>query len=328
MISNLFDKPEFLTSLWGLDWPERFQHPIEEYALIRESMGVLQFSGLEYVFLKGADVGTLLQGLLSHDNLALKPGESSPSWMLDSNGKIKACLHVYRHKDQEFIIQCLPGTAHQLSKTLDMYIFMEDVKLRVETGLKTYSVQGAQAEPLDTQEISFQFPHSRCGEPGFDLIFPPEKNMDLDAFIGSKHIQPIGLTALTIRRVEQMVPWFGVDMMTDKMPLIYGKGKAISYKKGCFLGQETIAMTRDRGRPPMLLCQLESPDNQVPPAGTPLMTGNREAGTLSTVIFSPEYEKPMALGCLQYTLAEPGKTFQDATGQTWTILKTAEWKLG
>lgn len=325
-MNGYFDRAEYTTPLWGKNWPERFGHPIEEYATLREATGALCFDGLEYVLARGTDAGSFLQGILSHDNLALAVGQSSPSWMLDSNGKITAHLRVFRSDKQEFLIQCLPGKAEDLSKALDRYIFMEDVKLEVETQWRTWSIQGAKAEILDNDSIQFQMPHSRCGEPGFDLVFESEMEVSVTATLQSAGIKPIGLTALDIRRVENFIPWMSVDMEMGKMPLIYGKGDAISYSKGCFLGQETVAMTRDRGRPPMLLCQLKGLGQNVPAPGTALVKEGRSAGTLTSILFSPEFEAPIALGCLQYSQAQNGFKLDDASGQTWEITQLAKWK--
>ena len=326
MNSSFFANPEYVTHIWGLTVPERFQHPIEEYSLIRESYGVLDFTGLEYIQVSGKDAASFLQGLLTHNNLKLKQGESSKSWLLDSGGKIQAALHVARVESNRFFLQCLPGQATEIAAILNKYIFMEDISLSVETDLLTWSFQGAAAQVPQHLPDGFQFPHSWCGEPGTDFVFSKENMAEAEQVLRDNKISPLGLTAMNIRRTELLVPWFGVDIEIAKNPLIYGKGEAISYSKGCYLGQETIAMTRDRGRPPMLLCQFESPDSKIPPAPITLLEKDRPVGNLTTIIFSPEFEKPIALGTMLYTKATKGSSFKDQHGQTWSIRDIVTWK--
>jgi len=325
MTDTFFPTPEFTLQIWGLTLSERYAHPIEEYITLREGCGAVDITGFEYISVSGKDAGTLLQGLLSNHVKALEPGESSPGWLLDSNGKISAWLHVHRYDEDEFVLQCMPGTAKSLKETLNTYIFMEDVRLKEETSLLTWSIQGHKAERLDVESV-FEFEHRRCGEAGWDIVFTPDQQPQIEEALRSGSIVPIGFTALNIRRVENLVPWFGVEMETGKLPLIYGKNDSISYSKGCFLGQETIAMTRDRGRPPALLCLVSSAKPQLPPNGTPLLSEKRIAGTLTSIVFSPEHEKPLATAVIQYTLATSGQTLIDQTGQTWHIDRVVPWK--
>jgi folate-binding protein YgfZ len=325
MTAAFFPSPEFTLQIWGLTLAERYSHPIEEYITLREGCGAVDVTGFEYLRVSGKDAGTLLQGLLSNHVKALETGGSSPGWLLDSNGKITQWLLVHRYREEEFVLQCMPGSAHSLKETLDTYIFMEDVQLKEEATLLTWSIQGHKAEPLE-METAFEFEHHRCGEPGWDIAFTSEQQPRIEEILRSRAIVPIGFTALNIRRVENLVPWFGVEMEKGKLPLIYGKNASVSYSKGCFLGQESIAMTRDRGRPPALLCLMSSAKPQLPPNGTPLLSGERIAGTLTSIVFSPEHEKPIATAMVQYTLATSGQTLIDQTGQSWRIERVVPWK--
>ncbi|PIE89349.1 MAG: hypothetical protein CR997_11515 [Acidobacteria bacterium] len=326
MILTALSEPEYQTQVWGRNYAERYRHPIEEYSILRESAGVVYFPGFEYIQVTGSDAGSFLHNILTHNNLTMKPGDASPAWLLDSSGKIQTHLHVAHPEAASYLLQCFPGMAEQTAKTLDRYIFMEDVALSVQKEWHTFSIQGKNAGMPEGFEFHNGFPHTWTGEPGFDLVLSKEQLQSAAHELTQQGFAPLGLTALQIRRVELMQPWYGVDMEAGRNPLVYGKGSAISYTKGCFLGQETIAMTRDRGRPPMLLCQLESPDAQMPPGPVSLVANQKAIGHLSSVVFSPEYERPMALATVQYTKVEKGRTYQDQNGQDWVIREVAEWR--
>ncbi len=111
-------------------------------------------------------------------------------------------------------------------------------------------------------------------------------------------------------RIERGRPRFGVDMDTDTIPLEAGlEERAISRSKGCYVGQEVIVRVQDRGQGRVakrlagLTFDASAP---VPVVGSPIMSGDREIGRVTSAIWSPALARPIALGYVHRDFVEPG----------------------
>jgi folate-binding protein YgfZ len=102
---------------------------------------------------------------------------------------------------------------------------------------------------------------------------------------------PVGEAAAEIVRVERGRPRYGVDMDEGTIPQEAGLNeRAVSFTKGCYVGQETVARLYYRGKPNRHLRGLrflESSDPAGPVAGEELRLGDRPVGHLSSVVESP-----------------------------------------
>jgi aminomethyltransferase len=198
------------------------------------------------------------------------------------------------------------------------------VVLRPQT-LACFTVQGPQADGavigLHTP-LTARLANDRSGLGGFDLLLPQENGPELTQELAALG-PPFGLTALDLLRTEAFLPWFGMEILRGQNPMIYGSGARISHDKGCYLGQETIAMTRDRGRPPRLLTQISANFDGLPEAEAELLAGEALAGQILSGHFSPKLEKPVAFALVKTSLALPGGELRDRQNRLWTIDRVA-----
>lgn len=314
--------PLHQVSYLGDTWPERYDHPLREYEALRRSWGWMPMP-LAVLAVAGSDAAGFLQGLGTLDFLRMGPGASRECLFLDASGKILFMARAMRLADRFLLL--LPGKdLDPLGKHLGTYLIMEQVTLRMEP-LACFTVQGPQAEGIVNNlhtSLAVRSAHDRCGLGGFDLLLPRENVGELTRELAALG-PPFGLTALDLLRTEAFLPWFGMEIQRGQNPMIYGSGGRISHDKGCYLGQETIAMTRDRGRPPRLLTHISAHFDGLPQAEAELLSGDGVVGQILSGHFSPFLEKPVAFALVKTSHALPGGELRDRQNQLWTIDRVA-----
>ncbi|MCB1053092.1 MAG: hypothetical protein H6510_03960 [Acidobacteria bacterium] len=318
-------KIEFSLNYLGMVWAERFDHPIREYEQVQSHCGWMPLP-LATLAVQGKDAASFLQGLGSQDFLHQKIGTVLPSFFLDASGKILFLVQVARNQSG-FLIQVATRDLEPLQKHLDKYLIMEDVRLTPQP-LQWITLQGPDAgrlrDILPAESQSFE--HDRTGLGGYDCAIQPETlNLFAEQF-QAKGVVAFGLTALDILRTEAFLPWLGIEIQPGQNPLLYGQGNRISYSKGCFLGQETVAMTRDRGRPPRILCQVEGQFEGFPQVDQPLFKAQDEVGILVSGHYSPKLNKPLAFAMVKTIQAQKDTALTDPAGNTWMVRQVAAYK--
>lgn len=288
--------------------------------------GLLDLGSYQWLRARGPDAEGFLQGMVTQNIQGLKTGEAAPAWVLESSGKIIILIHIFRMAGDDFLIQTPPGRASDLHRVLDRYLIMEDLNLRAAPDWYGVSLQGpkaseARANCPPLQGESRWFEHDRCGLGGFDILFPVELVEPIVGTLASSGLIPVGMIALNRARIEAFLPWFGIDMKEGINPMVYGAADRISAKKGCYIGQETVAMTRDRGRPPMLLVWLECPEAIAPVGTIDLLVEGKTAGELTSAVFCPARGTCLAIGTVKFASAEPATNLADGAGRNWTILR-------
>jgi len=128
-------------------------------------------------------------------------------------------------------------------------------------------------------------------------------------------VKPAGFEALEILRTEAGIPCFGMDFGPENFPQETGAEEAVSYTKGCYLGQEVVARIHYRGGVQKGLRGLLL-DAPAPAPGTPLLHDGREAGKTGTVVESIALGCPAGLAILHRRAAEPGTRLEVQGGGT------------
>ena len=116
----------------------------------------------------------------------------------------------------------------------------------------------------------------------------------------------VGFKALDQFRIEAGIPWYGRDFGEANLPQETGEEEAVSYSKGCYLGQEVVARLHYRGQVSRVLCGLSFDADEVPGSGTALDLEDRPAGTLTSAVFSPRVSSIVGMAMLQRRAAEVG----------------------
>jgi len=151
------------------------------------------------------------------------------------------------------------------------------------------------------------------GVAGFDLYAEHSKNEALRAALAAAGAAGVSTAAAHVLRVEAGRPLFGVDMDTDTIPLEAGlDDRAISFTKGCYVGQEVIVrvMHRGHGRVARKLVGLTLDGDSVPASAARIVAGGKEIGEVTSAAWSPAVGRAIALAYVGRDFVDPGTAVQ------------------
>jgi folate-binding protein YgfZ len=303
-----------------------------QYRQLREECGLLDRSERGKLLVGGSEAAEYLQGQLTNDVEVLGPGEGQYAALLDRKGHMQADMRVLRPSAVPF---GPTATKRNSGSGSDIWIDTELEALEaVRRHLQTYKV-GRDVEVADvTAELSIlSLIGPRAVEMagtaalalhasataivagvecvavgtggGVDLIVAAaDRDRLREALLGAGAVE-VSPEAVEILRIESGTPRFGAEMGTETMPAEAGIVEdAVSFTKGCYIGQETVARLHYKGRPTRHLrgLRLSAPA----PPGEPLRLGEKEVGRLGGAAVSPALG-PIGLAIVRRE-AEPGET--------------------
>ena len=124
----------------------------------------------------------------------------------------------------------------------------------------------------------------------------------------ARNIPWIGLHARETLRIEAGIPRYGLDMDAETLLLETCLDHAVSFTKGCYLGQETVERIHSRGRVNRRLVGLKVRGDIVPAPRDPVLDDDRDIGRVTSAVASPSFRCPIALGYVHRDHMEPGST--------------------
>ena len=284
------------------------------------------------IVVSGRDRASYLQGLLTNDVVALTPGQGCYAAYLTAQGRMISDLRVYELGDAMLLV--LPrATKDTVLAKLDQFIFSEDVQLGdLSETFASLAVVGPDAAGLlshifgaDAANLDAWLLHgnrrfvlegqpvivvrsSDMGEPGFELVASLVQVGALSSALRARGAVDVDDHTAEALRIEGGVPLFGRDMDEETIPLEAGiEDRAISFTKGCYVGQEVIirVLHRGHGRVARRLVGLTlEPQHDVPPPGTTLHAEDKVVGAVTSSAWSPALGRPIALGYVKRDLAQ------------------------
>ncbi|MCJ7724973.1 MAG: hypothetical protein MUP76_01090 [Acidimicrobiia bacterium] len=279
-----------------------------EYLALRTEAAVVR-PGHEIVWVAGPDAVSFLDGLLSQHIAGMPVGSVSRSFLLDPRGKIASLLWVLRGTDLVGLVSD-PGQGESLSAALARFRFRVDAAIEAgepmaetwgpESGAALSGI-GVDAPPgwaLIEGSLVVALPLGPL--PRF-LVAEP-----IAARLESAGIRKAGTLASTTVRIEAGEPLTGVDVDEGTIPQETGLVvSAVSFTKGCYLGQELVARIDSRGRVNRHLRSVKLAENVIPPVGAVVVSGDLEAGVLTSVGESLALRAPVGMALLRREV-EPG----------------------
>jgi folate-binding protein YgfZ len=297
-----------------------------QYRALREEAGFLDRSERGKLLVKGTDAIDYLQGQLTQDLEELEPDEGRYSALLDRKGHLQGDMRVLRLSTGDVWIDTEAAALPAVLRHLSTYMIGRDVEIEDVTGhWAINSVIGpAAAElagwaPLGPEHA--QRYEDRDGvellavatDLGLDLITRADQAAAAREQLAAAGIPEVSETAAEIVRIESGRPRFGREMTEANLPAEAGiDERAVSFTKGCYIGQETVARLHYRGRPNRHLRGLRL--DAAVAEGDAVMLDDREIGRVGAAALSPAFG-PIALAILRRE-AEPGArvTVGDTTG--------------
>ncbi len=302
-----------------------------EYEALRNGVGISDLSDRGKLRLSGKDHLKFLQGMLTNDVMKLEEGGGMYAAILTVKGRMLSDMRVYREKES-VLIDLEPGLDVKVGDILKRYRLSYKANiddLTESAGLLSVCgplAQGLVADAAGSGSVPrHEFGHvratidgcgvtivklSRTGVEGYDVYAPSDSLSDLWKIIterGKAHgIAPVGRAALDTLRIEAGIPVYGRDMDEETIPIEAGIWDALSFEKGCYVGQEVVARIKWRGHVNRHLSGLVLQGELIPGKGSGIFSGEKKIGHVTSAVLSPALGKPIALGYVRREYVEPG----------------------
>ncbi|MGK2878618.1 MAG: CAF17-like 4Fe-4S cluster assembly/insertion protein YgfZ [Solirubrobacterales bacterium] len=284
-----------------------------------QTTGFLRAEDPGVLVLRGDDAGEFLNGQVTNDVASLIDGESRYALLLTPKGKIRADMRIARDGDETLVIT---STAHlpTIQRTIDTFrigYFFSTEDATGEFVLVNMIGAGAQGA-LDAVTI----PVVELDSPmGVDALVEAGEAAALIAELTAAGLPQLTADQYDTARVEYGVPAFGTELNDETFPAEASlESRAVSFEKGCYVGQETVARMHWKGKPNRHLRILRSAEPLTPGAPVTLADG-KELGNVGTSTTATTGE-PIALAILRRE-AEPG-SIVSAGGIDATIVEVPE----
>ena len=305
------------------------------YRALTESAGLVDFSDRSQLEIAGADRAKFLHSFCTNEIRKLAPGAGCEIFILNSQGKILGHGVVFSEPER-LLFETVAGEAAKLLAHLDRYVMREDVTLadrsqeRAEwllagpaapevltaAGVGELPGDPLMSAPATLAETSVWLRRAPLAGPvSFLIDGPREVFAAIGAAIQSAGAKPVDRAAWHARRIEWGWPLFGVDITDKNLPQELNRDRlAISFNKGCYLGQETVARIDALGHVNKLLVGVRWSGDTAPTAGAELTVDDKSAGQVTSASFSPRLDAPLALAYVRRQHATPGAKLTTSAG--------------
>lgn len=300
----------------------------DEYRALRETCAVVDRSDAGRIELVGADRQRFANAYLTCEVKGLTPGSGAYGFLTSAQGRILSDVVVLILEDRLWM-EVGPGQEGPVADHLKKYILADRVEVRPLADVVPVSLIGPRASGILGSPPDAAWAHERRTVLGTEVTLQrggPAVPWDWTLWVAASEAASLieklegegarwaGFEALEALRVEKGLPRFGRDYGPENFPQETGLEEAVSYTKGCYLGQEVVARIHYRGGVQKMLRGLVFDGEKAPEPGTPLLADGREAGTVGSVVRSPALGRTVGLTILHRRAAAPGTRLELAGG--------------
>jgi folate-binding protein YgfZ len=318
-----------------------------EYAAVRDGgAGLIDLSSRGRIRVSGSEAIMFLNGLITNDMKTLAENHWMAAAFPNVQGRLIAAVRVARLADEPankkasptFLLETEPATHERVLKTIARFTMAGDFHVTDVTGQTTLlSVQGkgamelarkvlgeavAELPPDGALEIDWQqstvtvIRATHTAEDGFDLIVKATQADAIWESLTNAGAQPVGHDALEILRIEAGIARYGRDMDETNVVTETNLDNAVSFTKGCYIGQEIIARIKYRGHVAKKLTGLMFEQHEPIDVGVAIKSeeGN-DIGRITSIAQSPGLERTIALGYVRYEYLAPGTRVKVVSGE-------------
>ena len=321
--------------------PASYGDAASEYAAVREGGegggGLIDLSPRGRMLVSGTEAVQFLNGLITNDMKTLGENSWMPAAFPNVQGRLIASVRVIRLADDRtekdigptYLIDTEAATHERVLKTVERFTLAGDFRVRDITRETAHlTLQGKNAEEVvrsilgdeaaslprnEAKQISWRETQvtilraTHTGEDGFDFVVDSNHAVALWEALVDGGAKPVGYEAFETLRIEAGIPRFGTDMDETNVVTETNLDDAVSYTKGCYVGQEIIARIKYRGHVAKKLTGISFEQAAKVEAGAPLTSSDgKEVGRITSVTFSPHLQRTVALGYLKYDDLAPG----------------------
>jgi folate-binding protein YgfZ len=315
---------------------------VSDYEAAIASAAIFDTSAAGKLVLTGPDAPMFLNNLCTNDVANFPLGGGCEAYFCDPRAKVQFQAWIYHVRlgdgRHAMWVETTPGRNEELAKYLDRYLISEQVEIADRTAeFAQLHLAGPRAKATLEQALADMLPelpefahmertfgaNATCsirrrkplGLAGYDLVCLKERAEGVRQMLlaaGATLATPETYETL---RIEAGTPLFGPDIDSNRFVMEVGKAeRAVSYTKGCFLGQEPIVMARDRaGHVNRAFLGLKVLDGGPLPPGAKLYHDGQEVGVVTSSCQSPRLGLPVALGYLRWKHQDPGTRMEAET---------------
>ena len=307
--------------------PIEYRGVLSEHRAVRERVGLFDLSHLGKVDVVGASAFEALQGLLTNDLGKVDVGRAQYHHLLNERGGVEEDLFVYRLAGERWFL--VPNAANK--DKVVAAVRSAGAEVVDHDGWCFLGVQGPRSHAVVSKlwrtAVELPFRGVRVvdwhgtevvlartgytGERGFELFADAAIATELwDAIVTAGRpfdLEPCGLGARDVLRLEMGYPLYGQDLGPDRTTLEAGLGWAVSFDKGPFVGRDALERQREEGLPSLLRGLATADRRHIPRSHQPVLADGRTVGEVTSGTFSPLLGHGIALAYLSPADAfEPG----------------------
>jgi tRNA-modifying protein YgfZ len=269
-----------------------------EYAAAHGGPGVADRSARAFVGVRGRDAAKLLQSLVSNDVDVLAPGATCLAFVLTPKGRPIADLRIWREAVDAFVLEAEPSLQDTLAAVVRRYRLAARAEIVDDRDRVSLVTVIGPFDPPAGALVS-------AGDVGTDVLVDVESARALWRSLVAVGARPIGADAYEIARVEAGAPRFGSEIDESVLPAETGLvDRAVSFTKGCYVGQEPIARLHYRGHPNRHLRRLLSLSGPLPEGPAEIVLGDRVVGRLTSAATPPGDGPAVGLGYVRREVEE------------------------
>lgn len=293
--------------------PLHFGDPLAEWRAVRTRTGILDAGFRQLWSVVGTDRISFLQGMLTADVARVQPGRGVYAAAVTVQGRIVSDARVYVAEERVWLD--VPAShALDLKRHLEQYIVADDVEFEAPPSREQplFVLEGRQAHTTAAAVFGHEVPRdelyrhvevpfrqhklrvvlvTHTGEMGYLLMGPPALAAEVWTEAIRAGATPVGWEALEVLRIEAGIPRVGQDMDRSTLIAEVGIEAAVSFGKGCYLGQEVVERVTARGQVQRRRVGFMCAGGERPPTGAKVYAGEREVGRVSSAVHSPALER-------------------------------------
>ena len=308
------------------------------YAAVRENgAGLIDFSSRGRITVGGLEAVQFLNSLITNDMKTLLEDTWMPAVFPNAQGRIVASVRIMRLKEIEaekgtcpgYLIDTEAASHESVLEVLQRFTLAGDFRVNdVTAKTAQFSVQGVKANNVvhsvfgddatnlaqrgaiktswDGTEVTVVRAPNTSAK-GFDLIIRKADAYRLWQALVDAGATPVGESAYEVLRIEAAVPRYGLDMDESNVVTETNLDDAVSYTKGCYIGQEIIARIKYRGHVAKKLTGLSFTDNVEVASGDSIKSlDDKDIGRITSATYSPQLQRTIAMGYVKYDYLAAG----------------------
>jgi folate-binding protein YgfZ len=314
---------------------------LPEYAAVRDGgAGLIDQSSRGRILVSGSEAVMFLNGLITNDMKTLAVNSWMPAAFANVQGRLLAAVRI-AHREDGFLIDTEGATRETVITLLDRFTLAGDFRLQDLTDeTAMFSLQGRKASEIVSRVFGGEAARvgrqkivnagfgdatvnviraTHTAEDGFDLFIEANNCSKLGDVLTAGGATPISNETFETLRIEAGVPLYGIDMDENNVVTETNLDDAVSFTKGCYLGQEIIVRIKHRGHVAKKLSGVVLQDSTPVPRNSKIISSEgKEIGRVTSSTFSPRLDRAIVLGYLKYDYLAAGTEVKVAAPENET----------